>query len=100
MLAARLVAIQSDITSILFEHSGQSDGVKCKLDQELSELTANLVSWFVIKESAFSSNTILHGRPHQAFHDQGWAGNMYTEGNSNWVNALMTNNSFQYKLAD
>ena len=28
------------------------------------------------------------------------AGNMYTEGNSNWVNALMTNNSFQYKLAD
>jgi hypothetical protein len=64
MLAARPVAIHSVITSILFEHSGQSDGMECKLDQELSELTANLVSWFIIKESAFSSNTILHGWPH------------------------------------
>jgi hypothetical protein len=48
-----------------------------------------LVSWFVIKESAFSSNTILHGRPP-----------ICTQKDSNWVKALMTNNSFEYMLAD
>ena len=54
-MATRPFSIHTVLTSILFERYEQSDGLKCKLDQEPNELTANLDSWFVLKDSAFST---------------------------------------------
>ena len=59
VMAARPFSIHTVLTSIRFERYEQSDGLKCKLYQEPNELTANLDSWFVLKDIKIKSTIIF-----------------------------------------